>query len=75
MTLSQLPAGRTARVDTLTAVGALRRRLLDWGLLPKTPITLLDHTAKGGCRAEIRGVTVTFRPEEARTILLWEDGT
>ena len=40
MTLDKLPVGQTRRIAAVGGQGALRRRLLDMGLTPKTQVTV-----------------------------------
>ena len=39
MTLDKLPVGQTRRIAAVGGQGALRRRLLDIGLIPGTRVT------------------------------------
>ena len=41
MTLDQLPIGTNAWITTVGGEGALRLRLLDMGLIPKTKVTVI----------------------------------
>ena len=45
MTLDKLPVGQTRRIAAVGGQGALRRRLLDMGLTPKTQVTCLLYTS------------------------------
>ena len=69
MTLDQLPVGKTATILGVGGQGALRRRLLDMGLTPRTKVTL-RKTAPFGDPLELflRGYSLTLRKEEAAKI-------
>ena len=69
MTLDQLAIGRSAAVTAVGGEGALRRRLLDMGITPKTTI-LMRKKAPMGDPVEIclRGYELTLRLEDARKI-------
>lgn len=69
MTLDQLPIGKEAVITAVGGEGALRLRLLDMGLIPKTRVTV-KKTAPMGDPVEIRlrGYELTIRKEEAAKI-------
>lgn len=69
MTLDQLPIGKEAVITMVGGEGALRLRLLDMGLIPKTRVTV-KKTAPMGDPVEIRlrGYELTIRKEEAAKI-------
>jgi len=69
MTLDQLPVGATATIIAVEGGGALRLRLLDMGLIPRTRIRL-EKTAPLGDPLELRlrGYELTLRKEDARMI-------
>jgi ferrous iron transport protein A len=72
--LSELPIGTTGRVTGLTAGGNTRRRLLDLGLVPGTPVKAVRRSAFGDPTAFlIRGTTLALRSEEAKEILVRQD--
>ena len=75
MTLDALPIGKSAIVKSVGGEGALRRRLLDMGLTPKTRV-LVRKVAPLGDPMEIclRGYELTLRLEDARMIGLEEEG-
>lgn len=75
MTLDQLALGHRAVVTAVGGEGALRRRLLDMGITPKTTI-LMRKKAPMGDPVEIclRGYELTLRLEDARKITV-EGGT
>ena len=71
MTLDKLPIGQTATVRVVGGEGALRRRLLDMGITPKTSI-LMRKKAPLGDPIEIclRGYELTLRADDAQKIEL-----
>ena len=69
MTLDKLPVGSSGVITAVGGDGALRCRLLDMGLIPRTRVTL-QKTAPMGDPIEIRvrGYELTLRVEEAEKI-------
>ena len=69
MTLDQLKPGQSAVITAVGGEGALRCRLLDMGLIPRTKVTL-QKTAPLGDPIEIRirGYELTLRLDDARKI-------
>ena len=69
MTLDKLKTGESATITAVDGEGALRCRLLDMGLIPKTKVKL-QKTAPMGDPLEIRvrGYELTLRKEEAQKI-------
>ena len=69
MTLDQLKVGQTAIITAVGGAGALRRRLLDMGLTPKTKV-LVRKKAPLGDPIEIflRSYELTIRIENANKI-------
>ena len=73
MTLNQLPIGREAVITNVGGEGALRCRLLDMGLIPKTKITVTKVAPMGDpIELRLRGYTLTIRVEDARNISVAE---
>ena len=73
MTLAQLPVGCTARIARVGGEGALRRRLLDMGLTPRTQITVRKTAPMGDpIVLHLRGYELTLRLEDAANIELEE---
>ena len=69
MTLNQLPIGKAAIITNVGGEGALRCRLLDMGLIPKTKITVTKVAPMGDpIELRLRGYTLTIRVEDARNI-------
>jgi len=69
MTLDQLTVGKRAVIKTVGGEGALRRRLLDLGLTPYTPV-MVRRIAPLGDPVElyVRGYELTLRKSEAKAI-------
>ena len=69
MTLNELKIGQSCKITKVNGEGALRKRLLDVGLTPKTKVTL-HKTAPMGDPIELllRGYNLTIRKEEAARI-------
>ena len=69
MTLDKLPVGSSGVITAVGGDGALRCRLLDMGLIPRTRVTL-QKTAPMGDPIEIRvrGYELTLRVEEKKKI-------
>lgn len=75
MTLNELRPGNSAAITAVGGEGALRCRLLDMGLIPRTTVTL-QKTAPLGDPIEIRvrGYELTLRLEDARKIQVTPGG-
>ncbi len=69
MKLDSLPIGREAVITAVGGQGALRCRLLDMGLIPKTAVRI-DKIAPLGDPLElrVRGYALSLRKEDARNI-------
>lgn len=66
MTLDKLPIGKEAVITTVGGEGALRLRLLDMGLIPKTKVTVIKTAPMGDpIEIRLRGYELTIRKEEA----------
>lgn len=69
--LNLLPIGCTARVRQINAHGALRRRLMDLGLIIGTEVKAVRKSLSGDPTLyEIRGAMIALRCEEASQILV-----
>lgn len=69
MTLDLLPVGETATITQVGGEGALRLRLLDMGIIPKTPVTVRKTAPLGDpLEIHIRGYELTLRLDDARKI-------
>ena len=64
-----LDRGEAARVVDIHTEGAMRRRLMDLGLVPGTRVECLGHGPFGDPAAYlIRGAVIALRAQDARTI-------
>ena len=69
MTLDNLAVGQSAKIIAVNGDGALRCRLLDMGLIPKTRVTLQKVAPMGDpIEIHVRGYELTIRNEEAQKI-------
>ena len=69
MTLNELHIGDTATITAVGGEGALRCRLLDMGLTPRTLVTLRKVAPMGDpIEIHVRGYELTLRVEDARQI-------
>ena len=69
MTLDQLSIGQEATIVTVGGEGALRRRLLDMGLTPKTRVMIRKMAPLGDpIELRLRGYLLTIRKEDAQRI-------
>ena len=75
MTLDQLEVGKSGIVKAVGGQGALRRRLLDMGITPKTQV-MVRKVAPLGDPIEIylRGYELTLRIDDAKEITIEEIG-
>lgn len=71
MTLCELDIGKRARIVAVHGHGALRERLLDMGLTPRTSI-MVQKTAPMGdpIQLSIRSYELTLRKEDAENIIV-----
>lgn len=69
MTLNELKVGESGTIGTVGGEGALRLRLLDMGLIPKTKVTVQRVAPMGDpIQILIRGYELSLRREEAALI-------
>lgn len=69
MTLDQLKPGYQGVITAIGGEGALRRRLLDMGLTPKTRVTVRKVAPMGDpIELFLRSYVLTIRQEEAAKI-------
>lgn len=69
MTLNELPVGKAAVITKVGGAGALRCRLLDMGLIPKTKIVITKVAPMGDpIELRLRGYTLTIRIEDVKNI-------
>ena len=75
MTLDELAIGKSATIQSVGGEGALRLRLLDMGLIPRTRITMQKAAPMGDpIEISVRGYELTLRKADARYIALVEEG-
>ncbi|MBQ5333280.1 MAG: ferrous iron transport protein A [Oscillospiraceae bacterium] len=71
MTLDKLPIGRSGIISAVGGEGALRCRLLDMGLIPRTQITVRKAAPMGDpIEIHLRGYELTLRLEDAKQITI-----
>ena len=71
MTLDKLPLGQDAVITAVGGEGALRCRLLDMGLIPKTTVRVEKVAPLGDpIELRLRGYELTLRLDDAREIAL-----
>lgn len=69
MTLDLLPLGQEAVITAVGGEGALRCRLLDMGLIPKTAVRVEKFAPLGDpIELRVRGYALSLRKEDARNI-------
>ena len=69
MTLNELKIGDSGVITAVGGEGALRCRLLDMGLTPRTLVTLRKVAPMGDpIEIHVRGYELTLRGEDARQI-------
>lgn len=69
MTLDTLPLNTPAVITAVGGEGALRCRLLDMGLIPKTSVTIEKVAPLGDpMELRVRGYSLSLRKEDARNI-------
>lgn len=69
LTLNRLAQGQTARVRSLAPGGAMRRRLLDMGLIEGTRVECLQKSPAGDPVAYfVRGAVIALRSEDSAGI-------
>ena len=71
MTLNELSVGESGRVLTVGGEKALRRRLLDMGITPRTIITVKKAAPMGDpIELLLRGYVLSLRLEDAEKITI-----
>ena len=74
MTLDQLGVGNSGIILKVGGAGALRRRLLDMGLTPKTRVMVRKVAPMGDpIELHLRGYELTIRLEDAQKIEITEE--
>ncbi len=70
-TLKDVPVGGSATVAKLHGEGALRRHLMDMGLIKGTPVSVRKVAPLGDpIELTVRGYELSIRKSEAENILL-----
>ncbi len=73
-TLAALPVGQSGTVISVGGEGALRIRLLDMGIIPKTRITVVKVAPMGDpIELYLRGYSLTLRRKDASLIDVMTD--
>jgi len=73
MTLDKLSPGKSSVIISVGGHGALRRRLLDMGLTPRTVVTFVKAAPMGDpIVLNLRGYELTLRKEDAARIEISE---
>ena len=76
MTLNKLPLGQEAVITAVGGEGALRCRLLDMGLIPKTRVRVEKVAPLGDpLELRVRGYSLSLRKEDAGKIEVEVAGT
>lgn len=71
ISLDALAVGSCALVSRVTAVGRIRRRLLDIGLVPGTKVEVLRRSPAGDPTAfEVRGGIIALRQEDSQKVIV-----
>lgn len=69
MTLNELKIGHKAKILAVNGEGALRRRLLDMGLTPRTEVMVRKVAPMGDpMEVNLRGYELTLRIHDAKKI-------
>lgn len=76
MTLNNLKTGAYGEIVAVGGEGALRRRLLDMGLTPRTKVMIRKVAPMGDpIELHLRGYELTIRLEDAQKIEITEEKT
>ncbi len=74
MTLNKLSPGAYGKIVAVGGEGALRRRLLDMGLTPRTRVMVRKVAPMGDpIELHLRGYELTIRLEDAQKIEITEE--
>lgn len=69
MTLDELEIGKSGVITAVNGEGALRRRLLDMGLTPRTKVMVRKVAPMGDpIEIQLRGYELTIRVDDAKDI-------
>jgi len=73
MTLKELETGKSARVMKVEGERVLRRRLLDMGITPGTPVQIKKRAPMGDpIELLLRGYVLSLRLDDAEKIIVGE---
>jgi Fe2+ transport system protein FeoA len=73
-TLDKIKVGKSCKIYRVGGQGALRRRLLDMGLTPKTKVMVRKVAPMGDpIELHLRGYELTLRKEDAKNIEVIEE--
>jgi Fe2+ transport system protein FeoA len=73
-TLDEIEVGKSCKIYKVGGQGALRRRLLDMGLTPKTKVMVRKVAPMGDpIELHLRGYELTLRREDAKNIEVIEE--
>ena len=71
LTLDNLSLNKSSRVAGLSACGAMRRRMIDLGIVEGTKIECVGRSPSGDPSAYlVRGAVIAIRKRDARNILV-----
>lgn len=71
--LTKLKLNQTGIIKGINCKNSIKRRLLDLGLIPSTPITPIMQSLSGDPIAyEVRNIILAIRKEDASKILVFE---
>ena len=74
MTIDDLAIGQSGVISQVGGEGALRLRLLDLGLIPRTRVSMVKIAPMGDpMEITVRGYVLTLRREDAAKIEITED--
>lgn len=69
MNLANAPIGTTVTVESIGGYGSFRRRLLELGLLPGTPVALISVAPLGDpLELLVRGASLSIRRADAAVV-------
>jgi len=75
MTLDRIKPGESGVIEAVGGTGALRRRLLDMGLTPRTLVTVRKVAPMGDpIEIFLRSYVLTLRKEDAAKITVRQGG-
>ena len=73
MMLNELPTGKSGIITGVGGEGALRLRLLDMGIIPKTKVAVRKIAPFGDpMEIRLRGYELTIRMDDAKMISITE---